>query len=196
MEVNGKPVLIDRGMVEYYYAEANELRRSSMHNVLTPVLEDGSFPDQEYATKKIIPYGDGDTVSLNTGIDVSNVWRSYMSRYLRTFISENFEHLEVRDQGSLKKECKVAFHLHALSPFRIEENNITLDIGDHILTIEAPWAKKALSREELINLHYQPVYHLILESGTLRKFDLITHLYLRPRGKEEAVESETAAILK
>lgn len=176
LEVDQIPILIDRGMVDYYYSEENELRRSYMHNVLTPILEDGTYPDQKVPSTAIIPHGSGDNNKLTADIKLDDIWEDFMCNYSRFIRSENIKDLWIIDQGELKREGCVAFHLHSTNPFKIEGKKVIIKNNNITLQIEASWAKQIISRQESINLMNEPVYHLIIHSLKFKKFALKTNI--------------------
>ena len=174
VEISGTPMLIERGMVEYYYSECYELKSSYTHNVITPLLSDGTYPDQTMPKKPIISKGQGNSQTLSAEIDLSNVWQHYM-----TFCSRKIEspapHLyRIIDAGELKEQGRIAFHLHSLFPFNTESEKIVLTNGNITLSIKADWAEDVLHRQYSLNLKHEPVYHLTIHSKSLRNFNLVT----------------------
>ena len=177
LELDAIPILIDRGMVEYYFAESYELKRSYMHNVLTPLNNDGTFADQLPPTKPIIPKGKGDGFRLKVKINLSNVWRHVMDYHVRELHSDTPEELKIIDIGRLLNRRCVVFHLHSRFPFNIKDNNnITINAERYLLNIRAEWATKAEVKKYLIDLSHTPCYHLALYSQPLKEFKISTKL--------------------
>lgn len=177
LEIDGQPVFIDRGVVRYDDARSQVMRRTYLHNCLTPVFDDGAFADQDIAEKSIIPEGSGNNEALNAEIDLSDVWRSHMGRYRREIRSSSIEEISVHDAGELRRAGQVAFHLHPPWPFCVDVNLTTLAVleyGKHRFEIRAPWAIRALAMEDLIDYQFRPVYRLTLVSSVLTVFDLET----------------------
>lgn len=171
LELDGEPVLIDRGTVRYDDARAQLLHRSALHNILTPVLAGNVFPDQAFPTEAVIPQGQGDERTLQTWIDPSHVWREHMEQCRREIRSDSPEQFVVRDWGRLKSPGRVAFHLQAREPFVIEGCTATLP-GK--LRIEADWAEMIAQEEDLIDFQFAPVHHLVIRSRELTEFALVT----------------------
>lgn len=176
LEVDNVPMLIDRGMVNYYFSQAHELKRSHMHNVITPLLADDIYPDQEHPTKPVIPSGHGNKHSLNAHIDLTNVWVNYMVKCSRSIQSETPCEFLIVDEGELREEGRIAFHLHSTFPFEIEGKKITVRNNNSALLIEALWAEEILCRQESINLRHEPVYHLMIHSQISKQFMLKTKI--------------------
>jgi hypothetical protein len=176
LEIDNEPVLIDRGMVEYYFSQANELKRSCMHNVITPFLPDGTYPDQEHPTEPVIPSGHGNKQALNAHIDLTNVWGNYMIKCSRSIQSKTPDEFLIVDGGELREEGCVAFHLHSTFPFEIEAKKIIVRNNNAALLIEALWAEDILCRQESINLRHEPVYHLMIHSPASKQFMLKTKI--------------------
>src|SRR5690348_16356873 len=95
----------------------------------------------------------------------------YCRREIR---SDSPAEIVIMDTGKLKAAGPVAFHLHAPWPFRIDDKRIVLEHAGIALEIVADWAESASQREELIDYKFDPVYHLVLLSKTLRDFALRT----------------------
>ncbi len=177
LEVDTVPVLIDRGMVNYYYSEATELKRSAMHNIITPVLGDGTYPDQEHPVTPIIPTGRGNKKSLETSIDLSRVWNTYMLNCTRSVSSPAINEYMIVDECELRIKGAIAFHLHSTFPFKITDKKIILKKNDSILlTIETIWADSLTSHQESINLKHEPIFHLIIKSPFSKRFKLKTRI--------------------
>ena len=166
LELDGEPVLIDRGQVRYDDARVHLMRRSALHNVIT--LE--SNTDQALPTEPVIPEGHGDERTLHASIDLSHVWREHMESCRREIRSDAPEWFVVRDTGILKLPGRIAFHLHAPRPFVIGPQGAVLDR----LRITAAWAEAITQSEDLIDCRLEPVYHLIILSSTVTAFNLET----------------------
>jgi hypothetical protein len=177
LEIDGIPVLIDRGMVDYYHAEAILLKRSYLHNVLTPVLADGSYPDQSVVEEPIIPRGRGKRQSLEASIDLGNAWRDHMVHYKRTIKSNTIDEIRITDQGQLKAAGRLAFHLHSPFPFKADSNKLVLQTRHFLLEIEADWAEQVSHRPELVNFKHETIYHLMIHSPSCEKFSLNTRVW-------------------
>ncbi len=176
LEMDDIQILIDRGMIEYWYSDTDLMMRSSMHNVITPLLKDGTYPDQDVPSKPVIPFGRGNKRRLKAGIDLQNVWQKYMNRCTRKVESESPHEIMIIDEGELKKLGKVAFHLHSTIPFKIELGNKKARLRTERLDLEifAEWAEEMLHRPDSVNLNHETVYHLILHSHTCKDFKLKT----------------------
>ena len=147
-----------------------------MHNVITPIITDDIFPDQEHPTKPVIPTGRGNRQSLNAHIDLTNVWKNYMNWCSRSIQSKTPREVLIIDQGELKEKGRVAFHLHSTFPFEIEEEKKIVRISSANLLIKAEWADSTLCRQESINLMHEPVYHLVIQSQIIEQFILETKM--------------------
>ena len=174
VEIDGVGFLIDRGIVRYDDLRAGLVKRSCMHNVITPYVDGIFFPDQAFNEKPVIPRGTGDAERLEAAIDLSDVWRDHMSGCRREIVASSFESFTVKDEGSLQQATPVAFHLQSSFPFHIEGNVVTLTDGTRSLQIMAPWAKTITQREELVDFALRPVHHLVIASEAAKKFSLKT----------------------
>lgn len=174
VECDGKPMLIDRGIVRYDDARAHTLKASPMHNVLTPLLEGGHAPDQAQPASPVIPDAEGDEQRFTATVDLLPAWPELAERIAREIVSEDLTTWSVRDVGQWKTPMPSVFHLHALSPFEVTEDGVWLEHDGVRLRIEAPWAVDVKHAEDSIDFAYRPVYHLRLIGEAGAAFDMTT----------------------
>ena len=162
LELDETPVLIDRGVIRYDDARINLLKRSELHNVITPLPEDGSFVNQGWADAPVIPEGHGDGKIFNTKIDLSPVWRGVMSRCSREVISSDASQFTVIDSGELLESLVLSFNLQTREKWEISESDkrAVLTIPRWKLTVDAPWTDDISQSENLIDNRMEPVWHL------------------------------------
>lgn len=181
LELDREPVLIDRGMCRYDDIRSFTLKRTELHNVLAPTSADGITIGQSSPEEAVIPQGSGDDRILKAQIDLSHVWREVMSTCVRELRSECPEELMVIDRGRLIGAHPLVFHLHTRQPWTIEVENrrAILEVGDHRITLETPWAAEIFQAEDSIDHRYEPVWHLQcrLPAGNCA-FELKTHLMI------------------
>lgn len=174
LELDGRPVLIDRGIIRYDDPRASQLKWSCYHNVVTPVLPDGSFANQVTPSTPIIPEGTGDETSLQVHVDCSAAWNEYLSRCVRTIRSDHIDSFQVIDEGLLTQPMPIAFHLHSHHPFRIEGRRALLDFPGGGLEIDLPWASRIEACEDSIDFAFRPVYHLTAYLEPAEDFRVMT----------------------
>jgi hypothetical protein len=176
VEVDDIPVFVDRGMIEYWNIDTELLRRSCMHNVITPILRNGTYPDQAFPGKSVTPFGSGNRDKLTAGIDLIPVWRNHMNRCVRRVESFSPFELSIVDAGELHENGRIAFHLHSPFPFTTAADERSADVktaGIH-LRIRADWADEIIHKPESVNLKHETVYHLMLHSRECKMFTLKT----------------------
>lgn len=178
VEIDSIPVLVDRGMVSYTSTETVNLSRSSSHNLLTPVLDNEDFPEQDIPSKPVIPKGRGSNLRFSSSIKLHNVWHTHMNSYTRSMESSSLEKFCVNDAGELKEKKALAFHLHSSYPFKKSLNSIVVRTENFVLHILADWAKEVVCGQKSINLQADPVYSLALYSEKLLTFDFVTNFYI------------------
>jgi len=175
VEADAKPLFIDRGIVRYDDARGAAMKQSRMHNVLTPVLADGNFPDQALPRQQaVIPDGEGDKSRFAAWIDLTPVWPAYAETYRRRIDSADVHTVTIHDAGRWNASYPCAFHLHALSPFEIAGDSVILNHAGLCFRIDAPWASHRQQRQEGIDFAYRPVWHLVLRTEAVTAFDLTT----------------------
>lgn len=189
-EIDGEPMLIDRGIIRYDDQRAHTLKGSAMHNVLTPIDDDGVFPDQALPRDRaIIPEASGDERRFEAKVDLTPAWPGRAEHYERRVVSEDAASWAIRDAVRWTEPRRVAFHLHALSPFEVTEDVaggagggaggggggvVMLEHEGIRLRIDAPWAAEVRHGEHSIDFAYRPVYRLTLIGEAARAFELTT----------------------
>ena len=171
LELDGRPVLIDRGVVRYDDPRAGMMQWSSMHNVITPELPDGSFGKQTAPQEAILPEGHGDEATLHTFVDVASLWAPWMKRCTRRIDSDHPDKFTVTDAGELCTPGIVAFHLHSPVPFEIDGRSATVKMDGITLRIALDWADMVTQSEDGIDFKFEPVYHLVARSREVTDFE-------------------------
>lgn len=167
MELDDLPVLIDRGMVRYDDIRSYALKRSELHNVITPVAEDGSFVNQCSPQSSVIPEGYGDARVFNAKVNLATVWEGVMAHCSREIISPKPEQFTIMDQGELHVAHVLAFHLQTRERWTIfaVEKRAELTVGRWKVTVEATWADEIFQAKNLIDHRMEPVWHLQFRRG-------------------------------
>ena len=182
LELDREPVLIDRGMCRYDDLRSFTLKRTDRHNVLAPVSNLGTPIEQSSPEKAVIPNGHGDDRTLAAEIDLGHVWRTVMSACVRELRSESPEELLVIDRGRLLEPLPLVFHLQTRLPWVIDSKggSATLELPQHRITLETPWATEINQIEDGIDHRCEPVWHLEcrLPAGN-RDFELSTRLMIK-----------------
>lgn len=174
VELDGEPVLIDRGQVRYDDLRSYTLKRSELHNVLTPRRPGGVYPQQAGPEVAVIPQGEGDARRLRAEIDLAHVWRGAMSRCRRTIVAEELASFVVRDEGEPHQAEALSIHWQTRGPWRIDGREARLPFGGGELVLRAPWADEIVQREDEIDFQFAPVWHLECRVGPTRAFALET----------------------
>ena len=165
LEVNGELIFVDRGMVQYWFLEAHFLSRSWLHNVLTPVALDGSYPNQ-------VTTDESNSISFIDGlkgicVPGDGIWPGQIENYKRCFLIEGAGKIKIQDSLSLPKQTFLAFHLHSPLPFELDGCRASLVQNGFKLDVSFEWANKVTCKEVLFDLHKKPVYHLLAISDAL-----------------------------
>lgn len=169
-EVDGLPVFIDRGVVRYDDPRVMPLKRTENHNSFAPSFDGTVTIEQILATVPLIPEASGDEKSFRATLDLTHVWPDAMTNCRRTISSVDLDGWTVEDTGELVREGRVVFFLQSLLPFTGEHDSWTCGP----IRIEAPWAERADSGEQLIDCDFRPVFRLRLWSPPQREFSLVT----------------------
>ncbi len=181
LELDRNPVLLDRGQVRYDDLRAQDLKRTELHNTLTPVTPDGVYLNQAPVIEAVIPAGEGDTRRLRARVDLAHVWRGVMAACSRELMADTIEAFQVRDRGELLAPSALAFNLQTRVPWEIRGREAVLRVEGWELTLRAPWADEIVQREHSIDFRLEPIWHLECRLKSARAFDLTTSFVCTPR---------------
>ena len=180
LELDRVPVLLDRGQVRYEDVRSYTLKRTELHNTLTPVSADGVYANQAGLIDAVIPAGEGDAHRLRARIDVTHVWRGVMKACVRELVADTVEEFHVIDRGELLHPSALAFNLQTRGPWEIRGCEAVLRVEGWELTLQAPWADAITQREDSVDFRLQPVWHLDCRLNQATVFDMRTTFRCRP----------------
>ena len=181
LELDRTPVLLDRGQVRYDDLRSYTLKRTELHNTLTPVTAEGVYLQQAGVIEAAIPEGEGDGRRLRAKMDLAHVWRGVMASCTREIEADTVEEFTVIDRGELLTTSALTFNLHTRTPWEIRGKEAVLNLPGWQLTLSAPWADQVTQRENSIDFRLQPVWHLECRLNRAQAFDLRTSFQCRPR---------------
>lgn len=174
LELDQHPVLIDRGQVRYDDNRSYTLKRTELHNLLTPVYPGEIFPNQASPDEAVIPTGRGDETSMRARVELGHVWRGVMKRAFREVISDDPLHFTVIDDAELLTPGVVSFHLQTRVPWEIQGNKAVLRVDQWTLTMDAPWAETLTQKTDTIDFQFKPVWHFEARAKVAGPFRLET----------------------
>jgi hypothetical protein len=182
LELDETPVLIDRGMVSYDDLRSFTLKRTDLHNVLTPVRADGTALGQLSPEVAVIPRGSGDARQFHATIDLTHVWRQVMRNYGREIKSAAPGAFTVCDWGELLTPHALNFNLHTRLPWQIDESGrrAELLLPDWKLSLHAPWAERITQCADSIDHRLEPVWHLECGVQNRENFAFETSFFCTP----------------
>ena len=180
LELDHVPALLDRGQVRYEDVRSYTLKRTELHNTLTPVSADGVYANQAGLIDAVIPTGEGDAHRLRARIDLAHVWRGVMTACTREWVADTVEEFHVIDRGELIQPSALAFNLQTRGPWEIHGREAVLRLEGWELTLQAPWADSITQREDSIDFRLQPVWHLECRLNQAKAFELKTSFRCRP----------------
>lgn len=176
MEADGTEIFVDRGMLQYDDPNALIMKCSRMHNVLTPYLSDGSYPDQNQPERKVCPKGTGDERHMDLHIDLGEVWKAYMTSYRRGILSESLNEVIISDEGKLKERGRVAFHLHSVVEFELQSKKVTGLVNGMRVEVTAEWADEILQFTDALSFNKKNIHHLVFHSKIMNTFSIETRI--------------------
>lgn len=168
IDLNNEPVLIDRGMVAYSEACADELSSSEAHNMALPVI-DGAILKQNSqhgygSTMRSSRYENG---VLEWISDNDNVWdRELVIKNVRTIKSSNPYEYEITDEFEFTRSSQVAFLLNMYNDEHIKVEPVNWEpVETKYEPFSVDYAKNTVMRLKMLS-----------EDG--KKFKLITKIYI------------------
>lgn len=179
IEIDESRVFVDRGMAEYWKGELVHLmKRSFAHNVLTPVMPDGSWADQAMPTAPFATPATTGEAPVLLRIPSQDIWPDQMVFYERVLEDGGGarQAFRVRDTGELRARGRVAFHLHSPHPFSVHGNAVTADIVDVRCTVNFPWASNVTVRKSIPDFADRQIFHICATSDDVTDFDLHTSI--------------------
>ncbi|WP_180146834.1 heparinase II/III domain-containing protein [Desulfoluna butyratoxydans] len=179
VEADGTDVFVDRGMLQYDDPRALLAKCSRMHNVITPYLPNGSYPDQNLPEKRVCPKGSGNEQQVELTLDLAEVWKEYMSSYQRHIISDSVEKIIITDHGTLKKRGRVAFHLHSGVKFDLDAYKAVGTVNSMTFEVTAKWADEILHFEDSLSFDGRALHHLVFHSKELETFSIETTISVK-----------------
>lgn len=167
IDLKGEPVLIDRGMVGYSEAYADELSASEAHNLIVPVVDGvmiGQNSQHGYGSKMSCKYENG---VLEWISDNDNVWDSALvKKNIRTIKSDNPYEYEITDEFEFTKPAQAAFLLNMYNDEHIKAEPINWQpVEKEYKPFGVDYAKNKVMRLKLLS-----------DKGTY--FKLITKIYI------------------
>lgn len=166
IELDGEPVLIDRGMTAYNETCADEISSSAAHNLAVPVI-DGYMMNQNSQ------HGYGSTMRKSTfenGVlewvcDNDNVWdKSIVKKNVRTIISDNPYEYTVTDEFEFTRPMKAAFLLNMYDDKHVKAEPVNwTPEGTEYKEFSCDYAKKEVMRLKMV-------------SGQAEKIKLVTKI--------------------
>jgi hypothetical protein len=177
IELDDEPLFIDRGVIRYEDPRGMPMKSAQMHNVLTP-SRDGITPlDQAIPAQRMTPQAAGDGRSFTASLDLRPVWGEVFGHYRRLVEAGDPGSWTILDEGEFLQPGCAIFHLHSPEPFLLCDNRIFAGPERRRVEVLAPWAVRAVQKEDLIDCNYRPIYHLQLSSGPLGPFRLATSFH-------------------
>ncbi|WP_319587452.1 hypothetical protein [uncultured Desulfobulbus sp.] len=182
LEIENESIFVDRGMVQYWFAEAHFLSRSWLHNVLTPLSADGDYLNQRFPSgaDPIVVSEDHRRIS----VPGNNIWASNMDRYERRFVFDDQTTFSILDDFVLQEPGQVAFHLHSPMAFQVLGQRAILNRKGYRVEVVFPWAQKVECRETLIDLCHRPIFHLCAMSTQIPADQLFTQITIHAEAKD------------
>jgi len=177
MEIDESPVFVDRGMAEYWKTDVTHLmKRSCFHNVLTPIMQDGSYPDQAAPSAPWSAEALTGDASVSLCIPGQEVWPDTMLAYERVFEMGDATEagFVVRDAGQLRTRGRVAFHLHARHPFSRNGNRVEAEVASVLCSVSFPWAAEVIVEKSIPDFAGREIWHVCAISEETSAFDLET----------------------
>lgn len=176
IEVDSTPVLVDPGMVRYSAIDAGVLQSSCFHNVITPILENGRYPNQNTQApgsrlrSKLVGN------RLSASFDLTSMWPGFFYRYKREIFSESPNHYRIIDKGKCLNPHRIAFHVNIMFLPKTYDKSITVQTDKFDFSINADWCAGITSPSVYSGSYSDEIYHLAFESELVDNFSFETFI--------------------
>ncbi len=171
IDMDDEPILIDRGMVNYSEACADELSATAAHNTAVPI-DDGALMCQNsqhgYGSTMIkSEYKDGELTWI---CDNDNVWdKSIVKKNVRTIKSSSPYEYEITDEFEFTKPMQAAFILNMYN-------------NEHVSAEPVNWTPKTVKYEPYsVDYAKRQVMRLDMRSEKGEKLKLITKISIKKK---------------
>lgn len=174
IDVDSDPILVDPGMVRYSATDAIFLQKSCRHNVLTPVLENGSYQDQVFSETKGEIKSERSDNQLFISMELGFAWPGYFKAYKREIVSKSPTIFSINDSGRNCKKFSVAFHVQIPFEPEILEKSIVVNSGKCNFIIDAKWCSLVRIAAIYNGSAADKIYHVAFESNAINEFSFTT----------------------
>ena len=154
IDLDGEPILIDRGMVGYSEACADEISATAAHNTAVPIV-DGYLINQNSqhgygSTMRVSKYENG---LLEWVCDNDNVWdKTIVKRNVRTIKSANPYEYEITDEFEFTRPLSAAFILNMYDDKHVTAEPVNWVPQKRVYEpFSCDYAKKEVMRLKLIS---------------------------------------------
>ena len=178
LEAFGDILAMDRGMTRYDDPNTGLFKLASWHNLLVPVLPDGSQPRMAKGfPAATVPEGEGDAVRLHAAATTTEAWDGLFKSCRREIDSPTPTEFAIRDLATLPAPGQVEFRLHSPHPMRQEGDAVVVE-GPHPRLLVTPrWPVQSIDCAiEGADDHGDPVWRMALRSQVGEHHDLETDL--------------------
>jgi hypothetical protein len=127
VEFVGETVAGDYGVSNYADAMTFVSKQCQWHNMLIPLSEGNRPAPDNPVTTDVKPVGEGDVRSFKASIDVTQPWRVYFNRNVRTWDSPSPEKLVITDEYELKQGSGVEFNWQTMLPVNRKGNKLVIE---------------------------------------------------------------------
>jgi hypothetical protein len=179
IEIEDSPVFVDRGMVEYWKTNlVYQMQRSYAHNVLTPILPDGSFADQAVLLAPGRPPMSDSEASILLRVPGEAVWPGKMSAYDRIFeqTGDDTGGFRIADVGKLESASRLAFHLHSPVEFVRKGNTVEAEFEGVACVVSFPWVDQLTVEKSFSDFAGRDLFHICAISAEVTDFALNTRI--------------------
>jgi len=138
LEVDGNPILIDRGVCDYSNPAVNVISKAQMHNLFMPESMDGArFFEQDVhgPGAKVVrsSYEDG---VLDYCTDIVGAWEPGIFKSVTRSVKSADPHVYyIYDDAEFEKEMRSSFNLHTYGKIERQMNSWVISEGKYQLTV-------------------------------------------------------------
>ncbi len=138
LEYGGDAFAVDPGGLLYADAEAINMKLAKNHNMLVPVIDNGSIPIPTNSLNSVIPISNGNEKTFDSSFSPGVLWPEYYNYWKRSINSPDPRSYTITDDYSLKNGIGVDFFWQTPLPVEVKAEKVFIKGKNSTANITVP----------------------------------------------------------